>query len=126
MISLLILSISSGLLVQSISFASRQINTSRTLIAAEQLAISVLANHALLAARDGLDARLDPVSGLYWRSQKRTANRADENAALASVDLIIVEISLLNTAPPLYRIKTLDTTKTLDTNNPLDSLANAP
>jgi prepilin-type N-terminal cleavage/methylation domain-containing protein len=104
---LLILAISSGLLIQSISGASAQIRSARNLIAAEQTALFVLAVHSAVSNRAEIEDGVDPESKLFWRYSEKTTARSNGNSALAEIKLIEIEVRSSSNAPAIYRLKTL-------------------
>jgi prepilin-type N-terminal cleavage/methylation domain-containing protein len=107
LIGLLILAISSGLLIQSISNASAQIRSARNLIAAEQTALFVLAAHSAGSNRLETDEGVDPASDLFWRYSEKTTSRNDGDVALTDIKLIEVEVRPAREKPAIYRSKTL-------------------
>jgi prepilin-type N-terminal cleavage/methylation domain-containing protein len=107
LVALLILAISSGLLVQSIALASSQITSARHVLAAEQTALSVLAEHSGSANISDSKEGVDNSSNLFWRFSVQTVARRDDNSELSSIETIEIEVSLRQGSPTIYRLKTL-------------------
>ncbi len=108
LVGLLILAISSGLLVQSISSASAQISSARRLLAAERVALSVLAEHSRMKGNDISEEGTDETSDLFWRYKMRSSPRKSDTGQLAAIETIEIEISLSSSSPLLYRLKALE------------------
>jgi prepilin-type N-terminal cleavage/methylation domain-containing protein len=104
---LLILAISSGLLIQSISGASAQIRSARSLIAAEETALFVLAAHSSGAKWPETDEGVDPASDFFWRYSEKTTARNASDPTLTDIKLIEIEVRPTRDAPVIYRLKTL-------------------
>jgi type II secretory pathway pseudopilin PulG len=107
LIGLLILAVSSGLLLQSIASASNQMRSARNFLAAEQIAVSILAEHMKVSARDNSETGVDQTSGLVWSYEETSVPRSDANSELAGVKYIKIEVRLTKDAPAIYRVKTL-------------------
>lgn len=107
LIGLLILAVSSGLLIQSIANASAQIRSARNLIAAEQTALSVLAEHNGSSVRDANDEGVDQGSDLFWFYRETPVTRKEINLELTEIKNIEIEVRLTKDAPVIYRLKTL-------------------
>jgi prepilin-type N-terminal cleavage/methylation domain-containing protein len=104
---LLILAISSGLLIQSISGASSQIRSARSLIAAEETALFVLAAHSSGAKWPETDEGVDPASDFFWRYSEKTTARNASDPTLTDIKLIEIEVRPTRDTPVIYRLKTL-------------------
>jgi prepilin-type N-terminal cleavage/methylation domain-containing protein len=107
LVSLLILAISSGLLVQSISLASSQITSARRLLDAEQTALLILAEQSNLLGSDPRKEGVDQLTDLYWNYSAQVIARNNENEDLASIEKVTIEVSLKRGSPTIFRLKTL-------------------
>ena len=101
LVSIVILAIASGLLLQSISLASSQISGAYRKQAAEMLGMRLLSERLVGAEAEGLD----PDSGLYWKAQRDRHERLAEIGKLAGLELIRIEILPEKGAVPLLVLK---------------------
>jgi prepilin-type N-terminal cleavage/methylation domain-containing protein len=97
LISLVILGVASALLVQSVSQASSEIAASNRQQAAELLAVSLLAENEVSVNKEGSD----PVSGLYWRIERKNRERVAEGTNRTGFEFVRIEVMPRKGADPL-------------------------
>jgi prepilin-type N-terminal cleavage/methylation domain-containing protein len=113
LVGLLILAISSGLLIQSIASASAQLRSARNLIAAEQTALLVLAEHSVDLNPEDIKEGIDSETEMFWRYSERATQRNAGTSVLADIKLIEIEVRPAINRPAIYRLKTLSQKKKL-------------
>lgn len=107
LIALIILAISSGLMLQWVSSATTQLHAAERQQAAEQLALTILAEHQGMTDAIPEAEGVDKSSGLYWHFHNEIKSRKSGEQQTSSVALNSIEIRLKKETPPLYKIATI-------------------
>lgn len=107
LIALMILAVSAGLFVQSVSLATGQIRTSALAEKAEMLAVSLLAEHAAKGGADAGAEGTDPESGLYWRLVQKRRPRIVDEVRRASASIVSIQVRAAKNSAPIFELRSV-------------------
>ena len=107
LIALIILAISAGLMLQWVSLASTQLHAADRQQAAEQLALTILAERQTMTDVTPEAEGTDERSGLYWHFHREIKYRKIDEQPKASIAVSNIEIRAVKETPPLYKIATI-------------------
>ena len=106
LVSLFILALSFGWIMQSISLASAQIRSAETLSSAQYLALKLLSDPKLWNLENPETFNRDPATNLYWRIRDVRTSIHDQISFPIRVSNLEVTVSTSINTAPIYSLKT--------------------